>query len=329
MRIPDEQPLHTAEGSGRWTGRDVAEHEKQWERFRTRWNAHNEVVAGPLAVQWAQLDREPPFAVVGREGAEDSIIVSLGREDAALRFVRADGGREVTLPSAARTLGVSAVEMDRARAAILDGLEQSERSAGRSPGETPRVVWGDPRRVDRFVDALEAGYNAARSTLESEGFNVDGMMPGFRLDLSDEAVQRFAVLGRSGTANAAAVLAEGDRYEDLMDAVEVLVGTPWERSAQRQEVVEELGERLEAVGLRGIYRQTRENFNDYRVWGMIEAGDQISKKVAEYESAHAGRSPARSVRQLNEERMARQVTARIRDEDPVAPLRVSGPRQRR
>lgn len=321
MRIPDEQPAHTAEHGAHWPGRDVAEHQKQWEWFRSRWNAHDEAVAGPLEVQWTQLDREPPFAVIGREGAEDSVIVALGRDDAALRFIRAEGGREVTLPSAARALGVSAVDMDRARAAILDGLEQSERIAGRSPVQTPESVWTDLRRVDRYVDALETGYNTARSTLEAEGFNVDGMMPGFTMKPSDEALQRFAALGRSATANAAVVLAEGDSYEDVMVAVEMLTGHPWEWSAQRQEVEERLEERLDGLGLRSIARQTRADFNDYRVRGILEAGRQISGKVAERESAVAERSVAPSVQQLNRERMARQVPARIRDEDPLAPMR--------
>lgn len=326
MRIPEEQPADTAEGHGRWPGRDVAEHHKQWEWFRSRWNSHDEAVAGPLEVRGAQLDREPPFAVIGSEGAEDSIIVALGREDPALRFIRAEGGREVTLPSAARTLGVSPVDMDRARAAILDGLEQSERIAGRTPVELAPLDWHDLRRVDRYVDALEAGYNTARSTLEDEGFNVDGMMPGFTMKPSDESLQRFAVLGRSATANATAVLAEGDKYEDVMVAVEVLTGNPWEWSAQREAVTEQLQERLEGVGLRSIYMQTKEDFNDYRVRGMIEAGKQISAKVAESESAAAERSAAPNVQQLNKERMARQVPARIRDEDPAAALRPTRPR---
>ena len=106
-----------------------------------------------------------------------------------------------------------------------------------------------------------------------------------------------------------------------MVAVEVLTGHPWEWSAQRQEVEERLEERLDGLGLRSIARQTRADFNDYRVRGILEAGRQISGKVAERESAVAERSVAPSVQQLNRERMARQVPARIRDEDPSAPMR--------
>lgn len=321
MRIPDEQPADTAEGHGQWPGRDVEEHQQQWEWFRSRWNSHDEVVAGPLEVQWAQLDREPPFAVIGSEGAEDSIIVALGPEDAALRFIRAEGGRGVTLPSAARTLGVSPVEMDRARAAILDGLEQSERIAGRSPVERAPLDWHDLRRVDRYTDALEDGYRTAWSTLEADGFNPDGIWTGAEVKPSDAALDRFARLGRTATTMGASLLAVGDSDEHVMYAVRVLTGGPWDRSARRGEVEEQLDERLTGMGLHSIARQTQREFNNHRVRGITTASDQISALVAERARVAAEESSGPSVKHANRERMARQVPARIRDEDPTAPVR--------
>ena len=321
MRIPDEQPADTTEGHGHWPGRDVAEHQRQWEWFRSRWNSHDEAVAGPLEVQWAQLDREPPFAVVGRDGADDSIMVALGREDAALRFIHADGGREVTLPSAARTLGVSAVDLDRARAAILDGLEQSERIAGRTPVELAARDWHDLRRVDRYTDALETGYRTAWQALEHEGFNPDGIWAGTEVKPSDAALDRFAVLGRTATATAAAMLAAGDKDEHVMFAVRVLVGGPWDRSAEREAVKEQLDDRLAGMGLHPIAQQTHRDFDNHRVRGIVRAGDQISTLLARRESGVPEQPEGPSIEQLNRERMARQVPARIRDEDPAAPVR--------
>lgn len=321
MRIPDEQPADTAEGHGRWPGRDVAEHQRQWEWFRSRWNSHDEAVAGPLEVQWAQLDREPPFAVIGSEGAEGSIIVALGREDAALRFVRAEGGREVTLPRAARTLGVSPVDMDRARAAILDGLEQSERIAGRTPVELAARDWHDLRRVDRYTDALEDGYRTAWSALEAEGFNPDGMWAGVELKLSDDALDRFARLGRTATTMGESLLAAGDSDEHVMYAVRVLVGGPWDRSAEREAVEEQLDDRLAGMGLHPIAQQAHRDFGNHRVRGIVRASDQISTLLTSRESVVPEQPEGPSIEQLNSERMARQVPARIRDEDPTAPVR--------
>lgn len=327
MRIPREKPADTAESVGqRWPLRVEDEHQEQWEWFKARWNAHSEAVSGPLEVQWAQLDREPPFAVVGREGAEESITVALGRNDAALQFIRPEGGRNVTLPSAARVLGVRPVEMDRAGAAILDGLEQSERIAGRTPVESPLNDWVDVSRLDRYLDALDSGYMMAVSTLRDEGINADGVRPGVQLSLSDETVQRFAVLGRSATANAAAVLDHGDGAEDVMVAVEVLTGNPWERSAERGALEEQLDVRLRGIGLHTIAEQSRRDFNRARVQGVAIAGDQICNLVAESESAREDRPDPPSVQQRNHERMERQVPARIRDEDPLVSLHSRAPR---
>lgn len=322
MRIPADQPADSAESRGqRWLLRHEAEHAKQWKWFKHRWNDHTEAVSGPLSVQWAQLDREPPFAVVGSESAEEEVAVALGRDDARLRFIRTEGGRSVTLPNAARTLGVHPVQMNRAAAAILDGLEQSERIAGRTPVQIAPSDWVDLRRFDRFSDALEAGYRTAWSALEDEGINVDGMLPGAQLKLSEEKVHRFAVLGRSATANAAATLAEGDTAKDVMVAVEVLTGNPWDQSEQRAEVEERLDERLAGMGLHTVGRQTKADFDNARVRGIVRAGDQIGSMALERESAAAPRASGRSVREVNEERMARQVPARIRDEDSLLSLR--------
>lgn len=327
MKIPTEKPADTAESAGqRWPLRVEDEHREQWAWFKARWNVHSEAVSGPLEVRWAQLDREPPFAVIGREGAEESITVALGRDDAALRFIRTEGGRNMTLPSAARVLGVRPVEMDRARAAILDGLEQSERIAGRTPVEPALNDWVDLSRLDRYLNALESGYITATSTLADEGINAVGVRPGVQLSLSDETVQRFAVLGRSATANAAAVLEHGDGAEDVMVAVEVLTGNPWERSAEREALEEQLDVRLRGIGHHTIAEQSRRDFNRARVRGVAIAGDQISNLVAESETAREDWPDPPSVPHRNQERMERQVTARIRDEDPVASLHSRAPR---
>lgn len=324
MQIHSEMSADSAEQ--RWPLRDEAEHREQWGWFKARWNAHDEAVRGPLEVRWAQLDREPPFAVVGREGKEESVVVALGREDQHLRFFRAEGGRGLKLRQAARDLGVRTVDIDRAAAAILDGLEQSERVAGRTPVEAPSYEWMDPRRFDRYDEALGDGYLAARASLAEVGINSDAVWQGVKLDLSDERVQHFAVLGRSATSNAAMVLENGDRTEDVMVAVEVLTANPWDRSSRREDVEEELHERLRAVGLRTIWEQTSRVYDSAQVRGIGRAGDQISAAVAASERANAERPAAGEIQQLNKERMARQVPARIRDEDPAIGLRPTGSR---
>ena len=74
-----------------WRERIDGELGEQWDWFRARWNDHGEVVRGPLEVKTTQLEKDPPFAMVGRADEDESIVVALGYEDTHLRFIRPVG----------------------------------------------------------------------------------------------------------------------------------------------------------------------------------------------------------------------------------------------
>lgn len=106
-----------------------------WEVFDERWRAQPEVANGPLSVREMVLDQEPPRVVLGSAVSEGRVTAALGRDMSSVVFTSVVSGRSISLRTAARVLGIHAVEMDRARAAVLDGLEQSERVAGRTPAD--------------------------------------------------------------------------------------------------------------------------------------------------------------------------------------------------
>ncbi|MDN5685839.1 MAG: hypothetical protein L0G94_04035 [Brachybacterium sp.] len=317
MKLDSE--MRVINGDRPWPDRIDGELREQWDWFRARWNDHDEVVRGPLEVKTTQLEKDPPFAMVGRADQDKSIVVALGYEDTHLRFIRPEGGRQISLPQAARDVGIRPGEMDRAAAAILDGLEQSERIAGRTPADRPSYEWIDVGRLDRYSDALMDGLLEAERTLHDEGLNPDAMWAGSTLDLRDERVERFALKGRSATANVARVLEDGDRTEDLMVAAEVLAANPWEESSLREKVEEDLGERLRNVGLHEVRPQIRREFKSQTVKGIGRMGEQISDRVAEQEKAEEKNTaaPRPAVRERNARRMAQRAPAGIRAEDPV------------
>lgn len=143
---------------------DLGEYERQWEAFDARWRAHPGVAEGPLEVRQAVLRREPPRVVLGRGGVDEQVSAALGREQAAVTFRARSTGEELSLPAAARALGVHPVEMDRARAAILDGLEQSEAAAGRTPADRApsrgQVASVRERNAERMARQVPAGIRS-------------------------------------------------------------------------------------------------------------------------------------------------------------------------
>lgn len=270
------------ERSEPWPERDAVEHRQQWEAFSARWNAHREVVNGPLQIQRTQLDREPPFAVVSGEDDGQRVRVAMSRGDERAIFTRADGGGQVSMRQAADVLGVHAVELDRARAAIVDGLEQSERAAGRTPADRAPYAWVnmDSDLNERYDEALEQGYVMADQTLRGLGINPTPLAWSSEQLRPSADLDQLALTGRSATANVAALLENGDRTEDVMLAVEVLTANPWDRSALREGVEEQLYQRLEGMGLRAPAAQQRHAPYVRGRQGVDNAGEQIAALTA-------------------------------------------------
>ena len=75
---------------------------------------------------------------LGRAGLDDpeqQVTVALGRDDGPATYLVDEQNVRLSVREAAQTLYVSGPEMSGARAAVLDGLEQSERAAGRTPAD--------------------------------------------------------------------------------------------------------------------------------------------------------------------------------------------------
>ena len=287
-----EPRMSEDERSEPWPERDMAEYVEQREAFVARWNAHPEAVNGPVEVQRTQLDREPPFALVSGEHEGRRVKVAMSRDDEYAILTAAEGGRRLSMREAADELGVHTVQLDRARAAIVDGLEQSERVAGRTPADRPSHDWVDLDLTPRFDEALRNGYARGEQSLKEFGINAAPVSwSGSQLKLSDQNLDAFAMMGRSATANVSELLTGAHRTEDVMEGVEVLAANPWDYSAAREEVEDLLELRLEDLGLRGTAQQTFEEHNTPVTRGVRMAGQQIAAQLTETNSpqAHAAR----------------------------------------
>lgn len=162
-----------------------------WERWRT-----NDGVDTSLELVGCVLDEEPPCARISRRGLgeESDFWFVLNRGDGpAVYIVDADNVR-VPDRQVAREMVVHPEELASAKRAILDGLEQSERSAGRTPADRApdpvRPVIGTTQ-ARHMLDGAVAGYvpgtdpswgarvRAAVEQIESDFTIVsDGEVPG-------------------------------------------------------------------------------------------------------------------------------------------------------
>lgn len=115
---------------------------KQQAAFDVRWNAWADPTRSLLEVRSAVLDEEPPRVTLGRKGVDDpeeQVTVALGRDDGPATYLVDAENVRLSVREAAQTLYVSGPEMSGARAAALDGLEQSERMARRTPADRAPV----------------------------------------------------------------------------------------------------------------------------------------------------------------------------------------------
>ena len=115
---------------------------KQRAAFDVRWNAWADPTRSLLEVRDAVLDEEPPRVTLGRKGVDDpkeQVTVVLGRDDEPATYLVDEENVRLSVREAAQTLYVSGPEMSGARAAALDGLEQSERMARRTPADRAPV----------------------------------------------------------------------------------------------------------------------------------------------------------------------------------------------
>lgn len=149
----------------------------QQEAFEARWRSWADPAESVLEVRSAVLDEEPPRVTLGRKGMEDSgdqVTVALGRDDGPATYLVDEQSMRLSVRAAAQTLNVSGPEMSGARSAVLDGLEQSERSAGRTPADRAPVRPRDEISNTRAHEIL----NSAREDRRSEDRMVKNWLSG-------------------------------------------------------------------------------------------------------------------------------------------------------
>lgn len=109
----------------------------RWEAWTQQWERETGFSTG-LEVRRAMLTDEPPRVVLGREGLPDTadeVTLSLGRDDGPAIQQHDSAGQQLSLRQTASLLAMTGPALQGARAAVLDGLEQSEAAAGRSPAD--------------------------------------------------------------------------------------------------------------------------------------------------------------------------------------------------
>lgn len=137
--------------------------DERWQAWTDQWARETGVSTG-LEVRRAVLDEEPPRVVLGRDGLPehaDEVTVSLGRDEGPATRQYNYAGQRVSPRQAADTLAISAPAMQGARLAVLDGLEQSEAAAGRTPADRapargPAMSVGE-RNAQRMARQAPAG----------------------------------------------------------------------------------------------------------------------------------------------------------------------------
>lgn len=109
----------------------------RWQAWTEQWERETGFSTG-LEVRRAMLTDEPPRVVLGREGLPDTtdeVTVSLGRGDGPWIVQHDSAGQRLSLRETADLLAVNGPALRGARLAVLDGLEQSEAAAGRTPAD--------------------------------------------------------------------------------------------------------------------------------------------------------------------------------------------------
>lgn len=137
--------------------------EDRWKAWTEQWERDTGFTTG-LEVRRMVLTEEPPRVVLGRDGLPDSeaeVMVSLGRDDGPAVRQHDHTGQRLSLRQAADRLAISTPTMGGARSAVLDGLEQSEAAAGRTPADRApsrgQVASVRERNAERMARQVPAG----------------------------------------------------------------------------------------------------------------------------------------------------------------------------
>lgn len=137
--------------------------EDRWKAWTDQWQRDTGFATG-LEVRRMVLTEEPPRVVLSRDGLpvpEGEVTVSLGRYDGSAVQQHDHEGQRLTVREAAGKLEISTPTMDGARWAVLDGLEQSEAAAGRTPADRApsreQVTSVRERNAERMARQVPAG----------------------------------------------------------------------------------------------------------------------------------------------------------------------------
>lgn len=140
--------------------------EGRWKAWSEQWQRDTGSATG-LEVRRMVLTEEPPRVVLGRNGLpdpEDEVMVSLGRDDGPAVQQHDHAGQRLSVRQAADRLTISTPTMGGARSAVLDGLEQSEAAAGRTPADRApsrrQVASVRERNAERMARQVPAGIRA-------------------------------------------------------------------------------------------------------------------------------------------------------------------------
>ncbi|MEE1616984.1 hypothetical protein [Brachybacterium sp. J153] len=131
----------------------------RWEAWTDQWEREAGFSTG-LEVRRAMLTDEPPRVVLGREGLPDTadeVTVSLGRDDGPSILQHDSAGQRLSLRQTADLLAVNGPTLRGARLAVLDGLEQSEAAAGRTPADRAPAATLRERNAERMARQVPAG----------------------------------------------------------------------------------------------------------------------------------------------------------------------------
>lgn len=259
--------------------------ERQW----AEWMLHESDVMDDLEIRGKVLDEEPPRVTLGRRGVAElhrEVTISLGRGDDP-SVVRTDHlGERVSVRQAASMLGINGPQMNGAQAAVLDGLEQSERAAGRTPADRA------PRRasLSDLDGMMEEGLAVAAATLRGKGINVEELAwPGQRAVLSERSVRNLTDQGRSATAVVHDWLRSGPTEDATLESVGLLTANPWDQSVQRAAVERAVDERLVMMGLPSRADRLRAAFDGEGPRGVQSAVAEVGRRIAELEAGDASR----------------------------------------
>lgn len=281
---------------------------EQWAAFEERWRAHSGAAEGPLWVCSSALSQEPPPVTIGSGASDGRVTAALGREQQPVVFTSVLTGEQVSLRDAARTLGVHPVQMEQARAAVLDGLEQSERAAGRSPADrAPLPLLG------------ERGASFARDA-DGRVCPEESAAAAFQQDWDRHRVEGFEVrwLGMNNSATGADV--------QIVHAGGWVTASFDSDREPEMTVKSASGGLVDPSGAAALLRRPEDGVKevieavaDSSALAWMEHGSAMARREAEQARGEAPSSALEpgTVRDRNRGRMERRTRCGIQGEDPT------------